>query len=138
MDSLRTFSTRSTPQSKPMRSDQVLNNAGGYTWAIDKWTRLHRFLILGAEGTYYVGGQELAAENAHALIECLEEDGSRAVTEIVDISTAGRAAKNDPALFALALASKHGDLPTRQAAYAALPLVARIGTHLFHFISYRE
>ena len=45
----------------------------------------------------------------------------------------GRAPKNDPALFALALAAKLGDVDTRRAAFAALPRVARIGTHLFHF-----
>jgi 60 kDa SS-A/Ro ribonucleoprotein len=33
---------------------QVLNNAGGYTFTVDKFKALERFLILGAEGgTYY-------------------------------------------------------------------------------------
>ena len=55
---------------------------------------------------------------------------------IVAISDEGRAPKNDPALFALALAAKLGDVDTRRAAFAALPRVARIGTHLFHFAEY--
>jgi 60 kDa SS-A/Ro ribonucleoprotein len=58
------------------------------------------------------------------------------VSRIVDISDQGRAPKNDPALFALALAAKLGDVETRRAAFAALPRVARIGTHLFHFAEY--
>lgn len=139
MDSLRTFSTRETPQSEALRPDQVENNAGGYAWAVDNWTRLNRFLILGAQdGTYYIGEHELVKENAGAVLACLQEDGLRTVATIVDVSDKGRAAKNDPALFALALASKHGDLETRRAAYAALPKVARIGTHLFHLAAYRE
>ena len=52
------------------------------------------------------------------------------------VSTAVRAPRNDPALFALALAAKLGDIETRRAAHAALPQVARIGTHLFHFAEY--
>ena len=29
---------------------QVPNSAGGFAWAVDDWTRLRRFLILGSEG----------------------------------------------------------------------------------------
>ena len=25
-------------------------SAGGYAWAVDRWTRLDRFLVLGSEG----------------------------------------------------------------------------------------
>jgi 60 kDa SS-A/Ro ribonucleoprotein len=50
----------------------------------------------------------------------------------------GRAAQNDPALFALALAAGLGDEPTRKAALEALPQVARTGTHLFQFATFVE
>ena len=53
-------------------------------------------------------------------------------------SREGRAPKNDPALFALALAAGLGDTPTRQAALEALPQVARTGTHLFQFATFVE
>ena len=37
-------------------STQVRNSNSGYSWQVDDWTRLDRFLILGAEGgTYYIG-----------------------------------------------------------------------------------
>ena len=39
-------STRRTPQSESMRADQVPNEAGGYVWEADKWSKLRRFLIL--------------------------------------------------------------------------------------------
>ncbi len=48
----------------------------------------------------------------------------------------GRAARNDPAIFALAMAAKLGDLDTRRAALAAMPQVCRIGTHVMHFAEY--
>jgi hypothetical protein len=45
------FNRRSTPQSQPIPgSNQVRNSGGGYSWQVDDWTRLDRFLILGAEG----------------------------------------------------------------------------------------
>src|SRR5204862_5876801 len=62
----------------------------------------------------------------------------RAVAEIVRVSREGRAPKNDPALFALALTAGAQDEPTRKAALDALPQVARTGTHLFQFASFIE
>ena len=45
------FNRRVTTQSRPIPgSTQVRNSAGGYSWEVDDWTRLDRFLILGAEG----------------------------------------------------------------------------------------
>jgi 60 kDa SS-A/Ro ribonucleoprotein len=132
---------RETPQHVKARPEQVQNSAGGYVFAVDKWARLDRFLVLGADGpTYYVGERELTIENAKIVSECLAEDGLRVVARIVEISDAGRAPKNDPAIFALAMAAGSGcphapdsALRTRKAALEALPKVCRIGTHLFHF-----
>ena len=134
------YSTRVTPQSEPIPgSTQVQNSAGGYSFGIDKWSRLHRFLILGSEGgSYYAGQQKLTKENAEVVRECIAEDGPRAVSIIVEISKAARAPKNDQAIFALAMAAGVGDVQTRQAALAALPDVCRIGTHLFQFVTFVE
>src|SRR6185437_14957548 len=129
------LSTVSTPQSEPIPgSDQVQNSAGGYSFKIDDWARLRRFLILGSEGgTYYISEKALTLENAQGVLACIKADGKRAVDEIVAISDAGRAPKNDPALFALAMAAGLGDLETRKYAFQNLSKVARIGTHLFQF-----
>ncbi len=167
---------RFTPQSAPIPGEaQVKNNAGGFVYELDKWGRLDRFLVLGSEGgTYHVGERALTRDNAKNVLDLIAEDGVRVVERIVEISDAGRAPKNDPALFALALAAsatlseqeqirfrqlekgKESDTLTadgkdeysqlrlrdlyyqevRQAALAALPRVARIGTHLFHFAEY--
>ena len=127
--------TGNTPQTQPMSGmNQVRNSAGGYVWALDPWQRLHRFLILGSEGgSYYATEQTLTIENANNVLACIQVDGLRAVREIVTLSQSGRAPKNDPAIFALALAASAGDDATRKAALDALPDVCRIGTHLFTF-----
>lgn len=134
------FSTRVTPQDQPIPGKHMVqNHAGGYTFAVDDWTRLDRFLILGSEGgTYYVRERELTRQNAECVLRCIQADGQRTVARIVEVSEAGRAPKNDPALFALAMAASLGNEATRRAALDALPRVARIGTHLFHFVHFVE
>jgi 60 kDa SS-A/Ro ribonucleoprotein len=120
-------------------SSQVPNSTGGYAWAIDEWTRLRRFLILGSEGgSYYASEATLTRENAHAVHDCLGRDGPRTVAEIVAVSTQGRAPKTDPAIYALAMAAGLGDEATRRAALDALPVVCRTGTHLFRFATFVE
>jgi 60 kDa SS-A/Ro ribonucleoprotein len=130
----------STPQSQPIPgSAQVANSAGGYSFQVDDWTQLQRFLILGSEGgSYYATEKSLTAQNATATLRCIAADGLRVVKEIVAISASGRAPKNDAALFALALCASQGDDQTRRAALQALPQVARIGTHLFHFAAFAD
>lgn len=132
------FNRRVTPQHQPIPgSNQVANSGGGYSWQVDDWTRFDRFLILGAEGgTYYIRERDLVKENHDALVRCIKADGIRAVNRIVEISDAGRAPKNDPAIFALALVVTHGDVPAKAHAFANLDRVCRIGTHLFHFAEY--
>jgi 60 kDa SS-A/Ro ribonucleoprotein len=142
MDFTKHFATRLrklvTPQSAPIPgAGQVPNSAGGYAWAVTPWQRLDRFLVLGTEGgTYYVGERELTVEGASAVAECIAEDGARVVARAVEISEGGRAPKNDPALFVLAMAAGTGDEATRATALRALPRVARTGTHLLHWLRY--
>lgn len=122
---------QSVPQSEPLPG-QVANNAGGFSFEVDDWVKLDRFLILGTEGgTYYVTPRKLTIQNAHAAQRCIAADGVRVVERIREISVSGRAPKNDAAIFVLGLALKTGDLATRRAASAAVPEICRTGTHLF-------
>lgn len=131
------FNPNKTPQSEQADPRQVPNSAGGFAFVVDKWKRLERFLILGSSGgSYYAGARKLTIENAQAVQECCAEDGARAVRIITEISEAGRAPKNDEAVFALALAASHANQEAKRAALAALPRVCRIGTHLFQFAGY--
>ena len=140
MTYLKTLNKKRTPQSAAIPgSGQVANGAGGYVFPVDDWTRLERFLILGSEGgSYYASEQKLTRESASAVGRCLVADGVRAVARVAEISRDGRAPKNDPALFALALAAASDDAPTRRAALAVLPTVARTGTHLLHFAAFAD
>lgn len=130
--------SRSTPQSQPIPGKtMVQNNAGGYVFEADKWARMLRFLILGSEGsTYYVDEKDLTQQNVGNVYACIKEDGLKAVDLIVDVSKEGRAPKNDPALYALALAASCDDEKTRSYALRSLQTVARIGTHLFAFCEF--
>ncbi len=172
------YSAKVTPQSESIpgrEAEMVPNSAGGFTFPVDDWTRLDRFLVLGSEGgSYYATERKLTRENAEAVSRCIKADGQRVVAKIVEVSHAGRAPKNDPALFALAMCASFVDteaikelaamkpdlegldaslfaeqardlrkriyraVETRRAALNALPQVARIGTHLFHFIAFVE
>ena len=122
-----------------MSPNEVQNNAGGFVYEVGPEQRLRRFLILGSEGgTYYVSQKNLTKENLTVLDGMLskKESGLRAVEIAVEVSQGGFAPKNDQALFVLACAMAAPVPEVRAAAFKALPLVARIPTHLFTFLEY--
>lgn len=128
------------PQSEPVPlRDMVKNAAGGYVFKINDWKRLRRFLILGSDtNTFYESSKNLTIENATIVKNLVKENGKTVVDEIVSVSDQGLGLKNDPAIFALAIASVHGDQETRKYAFQNLSKVCRIGTHLFQFATARE
>jgi 60 kDa SS-A/Ro ribonucleoprotein len=143
-------SAKHTPQTEAIPgTNQVQNNAGGFAFPVTIWTQLDRFLILGSEGnTLYCTERKMTKDNAACVAKCALEDGKRTVDRIVEVSTKGLAAKNDPAIFALALvASLKSPVPgtvlfgredeaiiaTRRLALDAVNQVCRIGTHVFAF-----
>lgn len=135
------ISPAAIPQSEPLTPKQVPNNAGGFVFAIDRWSRLDRFLILGSDSnTYYQSARELTRENAKVVTECWNEDPARTAKRIGEISYAGRAPKNDAAIFALAMGAcmgkmdNSGDAIIRASALGQLPIVCRTSTHLFQFV----
>ncbi|HTD34500.1 MAG TPA: TROVE domain-containing protein [Candidatus Elarobacter sp.] len=119
---------------------QVRNEAGGYVYALDRWARVDRFLILSSEGgTYYATEHQLTKENAVNLVEAIREDGRRVVSRVIAISESGRAPKAQPAIFALAACAGFGDEETRRFALGeGLRRVCRTGSHLLTFCSYIE
>ncbi|MEU4602006.1 TROVE domain-containing protein [Kribbella sp. NPDC023972] len=138
-DPLALISTRQTPQHEQADPRQRQNRAGGYAFVLDDLARLHRFLTLGTTGgTYYASERELTRDNAGVVVELARTRAADVVAAVLDISLTGRAPKQNPALFALAAAAKLGDDDGRRAALAAVPLVARTGTHLFQFVGYLQ
>ena len=137
MSYLRKYSPLHPHQRQPLDEKQVQNSAGGYAYPVSIWTNLDRFLILGTEGgSHYATEQDLTQVNVDAVKQCIAEDGVQVVERIREISVSGRAPKNDPALYALALAFTHGDTATKRKVQEVFCDVARIGTHLFNFVAF--
>ena len=137
MDVLRAFNRRRTAQQDQADPRQARNAAGGYAFTLDDAARLRRFLTLGVDGgTFYVAPRELAKDNVAVVGRMAETDPETLVRTIVDVSVRGAAPKQQPALFALAYAASVPQ--SAQLALAALPQVARTGTHLFWFAAYVE
>lgn len=130
----------STPQNVKANENQVKNNAGGYSFKTNDMQQVRRFLVLGSDkNTYYTSSKKLSADNAKNIINLLNsstEKGIAVVDEIVNVSDNNLAPKNDPAIFALALAASCDDANVRKYALDNLQKVCRIGTHLFTFITY--
>lgn len=125
----------SVPQSEQATSNQVPNQAGGYVFQVDAWTRLRRFLILGTEGgTYYQGEREITKECYDTVVRCLKLDGQQTVKEIVDADS--HAPKKPPILFALAVAMSAKEKGTRKAAAYVVPIICKIPTHLWMLLNY--
>ncbi|URP22218.1 Ro-like RNA binding protein [Microbacterium phage Big4] len=127
-----------TSQRTKARPEQIKNAAGGYTFAVSDLDQIKRFLILGSEATYYQPGAEVTAENTATLRKALATpEGARAVVDlIVEVSTQGRAAKQDYAIFALALASDPNTSADTGYALSKLPAVARTATTLIQFVGF--
>lgn len=130
------------PQNVPQTqgfSGQVPNSAGGFSFQLDDWGRLQRFLILGTDGgTYYIGEQQLTRDNIDVLESCAHEDPYKVLNMIFMVTEERRAPKPEPAIFALAYMTAHPDVGVRRIALAMLPRVCRIGTHLFQFAEFVE
>ena len=138
MSYLKRHGTRRVPQWVPLPG-QGPNSAGGFAWAVDDWTRLRRFLVLGSEGGSLLrvrveaDARERAGGGARASARtvCARSQRSSA-------SRRGPRAEERPG----ALRARAGGRPrrreTRKAALEALPQVARTGTHLFQFAPFVE
>lgn len=136
-NSLKTFSTRQTPQNEKADSRQVKNNAGGYTFEISDEQRLRRFLVLGTDsGTYYASAQALTRQNGEFIVDLAQRDHAMLRRVIRDVSLGGKAPKQDATLFALAIASSFGTDADKREALGMLSDIARTGTHLFQFVDF--
>lgn len=128
-----------TPQRvrTPGRTDEVQNNAGGFTFKVSDKDRLERFLILGTEGgTYYVDQKTLTKQNAEFVRKMIAQNERLVVDTVVDVSENARAFRNTPAIFTLALVLSEGQ--DKAYARAAVSKVVRTGTHLFEFAQFLD
>jgi len=131
---------RNTPvtQAIPGRTaEMAANNGGGFSFKLDNWSKLDRFLIIGTEGgTFYANAQTLNANSLTVAKQLILENGNRVVDRCVEISQAARSRNNDYALLVMAMILTHGNNDVKRYASSSLPLVARTGTHLMHFVQF--
>ena len=128
-----------TPQTQQAKPNQVQNLAGGYTFQVDAFKLLRRWLILGTTASqYYATEKQLTLAHAKNIEQLFadESTGLAAVDEIVRVSVDGLSSKNDPAIFALAVAVSSKNAAVRKYALQNLSKICRIGTHLFTFAQY--
>ena len=122
--------------SKPLRGEDASNGS------LNDIDELRRYLCFGSEKGLYVV-TDIRKDPIILVPECISRlvaagRGEEAVREIVSFSEAGRAAKYDNVVSALAMCARSGDQATKQAAYDALNRVCRIPTHLFQFVEFCE
>jgi 60 kDa SS-A/Ro ribonucleoprotein len=116
---------------------QVKNNAGGFVFEITPLQKLDRFLIIGTSGgTFYQSEKDITKSKVDDIVALIKKNGKVVVDRVVEISQAGRAKNNDYALLVMALVFAHGDVATKMYAKDKLNLVARTGTHFFHFVNF--
>jgi 60 kDa SS-A/Ro ribonucleoprotein len=118
--------------------ERVANSTGiAYNILAEDFVRLDRFLLLGTSGgTFYANERDLTKQNADHLIYCLDTYGVKVVERIVEVSEQGLAPKQQPAIFALAVAAAHTNVEVRKAALNSLSQVCRTASTLFQFLEY--
>ena len=117
-------------------NDSVFNRA--MVHEVNEFDQLRRFLMLGSESSMYTAGKDktLTVASAPKVSALLQKSGVSVVNELVEVSTSGRAAKQDPTLLVLAMAARSADVEVRKAAFDAIPKICRTPTMLFSFIDF--
>jgi len=133
---LKAITVKSDKATEKGSPKQVRNNGGGFSFKVDAWNRLDRFLIIGTDGgTYYVKQKDLTKQNVDFVKELLANNPQEVVRRTVDVSVNGRAKSNSQALFVLALAMQL-ELNDKEFIKEAVLKVARTFTHLAEYSMY--
>ena len=128
------------PQWFRIDPDQVQGNAGGFVWQISDKEQVIRYLIIGSEGgNYYQTPQQVSSQCASCVLRMTRTpDNFKWLVETIrQVSTEGRAAKQESTLLALATAIVFA--PTHATKTEALNAVndcVRILTHMYMLIGY--
>ena len=128
------------PQWFRLDPDQVPNNAGGFVWQISDKEQVIRYLIIGSEGgNYYQTPQQVSSTCASCVLRMTRTpDNFKWLIETIrQVSTSGRAAKQESTLLALATAIVFARTPAdKTAALNAVKDCVRILTHMYMLIGY--
>lgn len=116
------------------------NNGGGVGFKISDMESLRRFLILGTEGgTYYLSEKEHTLNNIKVVEAAVKANAAAVLSEVVNITSSGRAMRKDPAIYTLAYLIKRAEpVEVRQAAARAVEDVCLIGTDILMLAQFIE
>src|SRR5262245_36402423 len=129
----------STPQREQAREDQVKNNAGGFVFQLGTKKRLERFLVLGIDGgTFYVSEKDLFKTNYTFIVEQVKSQPFLVLHTAVEVSAAGRAYRNDAAVFVLALLFRYAPEGAKTEIRSEFNQIVRTSYHLYRYCEYIE
>jgi 60 kDa SS-A/Ro ribonucleoprotein len=128
------------PQWFRLDPDQVPNNAGGFVWQISDKEQVIRYLIIGSEGgNFYQTPQQVSSQCASCVLRMTRtpDNFKWLIDTIRQVSTSGRAAKQESTLLALATAIVFARTPAdKTEALNAVKDCVRILTHMYMLIGY--
>ena len=128
------------PQWFRIDPDQVPNNAGGFVWQISDKEQVIRYLIIGSEGgNFYQTPQQVSTTCASCVLRMTRtpDNFKWLINTIRDVSTSGRAAKQESTLLALATAIVFARTPAdKTEALNAVKDCVRILTHMYMLMGY--
>jgi 60 kDa SS-A/Ro ribonucleoprotein len=128
------------PQWFRIDPDQIPNNAGGFVWQISDKEQVIRYLVIGSEGgNFYQTPQQVSSKCASCVLRMTRtpDNFKWLIDTIRDVSTSGRAAKQESTLLALATAIVFAPTPAAKTeALNAVNDCVRILTHMYMLIGY--
>lgn len=128
------------PQWFRIDPDQIQGQAGGFVWQISDKEQVIRYLIIGSEGgNYYQTPQQVSSQCASCVLRMTRtpDNFKWLVDTIRQVSTSGRAAKQESTLLALATAIVFAPTPAAKTqALNAVNDCVRILTHMYMLIGY--
>jgi hypothetical protein len=121
---------------------QVANNAGGFSFPLPLEQEWMRYLIIGSKsenGNFYQSGGQISTCISRCILSAVENPATckHLISDLVDVSVKGRAAKQEMTMLALATVIVFTeDAECKRAGLDAIQQVCRIPTHWFMLLKY--
>lgn len=121
---------------------QVANNAGGFSFPLPLEQEWMRYLIIGSKsenGNFYQSGGQISTCISRCILSAVENPATckHLISDLVDVSVKGRAAKQEMTMLALATVIVFSeDSDCKRAGLDAIQQVCRIPTHWFMLLKY--
>ena len=121
---------------------QVANNAGGFSFPLPLEQEWMRYLIIGSKsenGNFYQSGGQISTCISRCILSAVENPATckHLISDLVDVSVKGRAAKQEMTMLALATVIVFSEDPEcKRAGLDAIQQVCRIPTHWFMLLKY--